>query len=1059
MKRIAMFLAFFVLGMHLAIAQTVQITGTVTSNEDGQPLPGAAVVVKGTKIGTSTDFNGKYSISVPADAQAIVVTFVGMKDQELAIAGRSIIDVVMQTDATKLDEVVVTALGIKRSEKTIGYASSSVNSEEFSKRSSVDAMNSLQGKIAGVNITSAGGAPGASTKVIIRGFKSLSGNNNPLYVVDGMPINNGSRGADGIDYGNRANDINPDDIESMEILKGAAATALYGPRGANGVIMITLKKGKKSDKINVELSSSYTVSDVLRLPQMQNTFGQGWSGHWTDDENGSWGPMMDGKIRLWGNEVDGSQKIKAFSPVKKNLYDFYDFGKQYTNSVSISGGSENAEYKVAYSNTSIDGYIPTDADKNKKNILTFTGSTRGKKLTASTSISYVRRDGNMIPDGDGGTNASANLYSELLQIPRDFSIVEFKDYKNDKFNTLDNYFTPYAFNPYYALNENQSSFFENRVYGNVDLNYKILEWLSVKYRVGVDASSLNTKQYEAIMRFTPGSYQSTKNVTENPGMVEEYTYNTRELNQDFFLTIDRKFNNFTLNGVIGYTTYQMNYNRLRGRINSLIIPEFYNLSNTDGTPVTGTYESNKRLYGYFLTADIGYKEYGYLNLSVRRDHSSTLPKDANSFTYPAATLALQVQEIIPSLKDYVSLFKIRAAYGKAGNDAAPYSLYAGMVSTVVGFPFSSTVFPINGIGAFEKENWIGATDLKPEITTEKEIGFDLRFWNSRARVDFAYYNKVTSKQILSVVAPPSSGFSSKIINFGDIENKGIELLLSVVPVKTSKFSWETVLTYAQNKNKVLDLPGDETEIVLNSAYDVEMVAIEGQPLGIFRAPDYVRDDQGHIVVNASNGIPLGTTDKTPIGDIHPKYTMGFVNTLKYKDFTFSFVFDYRPGGYFYSGTADLHYFVGNATQTTFNNRQPFLIPNSVVANPDYDATDVNSPEYIENTVPIDITNVNAYYYHSQNKVANRSRVIPKDYLKLREINFSYSLPKSIVSKVRLQSADIILSGRNIFLWTPKDNNFVDPESSSYGNDLAGEFGEFRTGPTTKSFTVGLKLSF
>ena len=991
---------------------------------------------------------------------------IGYKDQEIALAGQSVLDVVMAADVTQVDEVVVTALGIRRSEKSLGYASTTVSSEEFEKSSNIDAMNALQGRVAGVQITSGGGMPGASTKVIIRGYSSLAGNS-PLYVVDGVPIDNSSRvgfrdlsgRGTGLDFGNRANDINPNDIESQTILKGAAATALYGSSASSGAIIITTKRGKQGDKLKIELNSSISTSDVLRIPQMQNTFGQGWSGLWAQDENGSWGPKMGGQTRAWGNIYNNSQKTKKFSPVEDNVYDFYEYGMQYNNSISLSGGNANTSYYLSYNNVNADGVIPDNVDQNKKNAITISASTKGKRMSVSTSIFYVNRRGSLTPDGYGGTNSAANLYSEILQIPRDFSIVDFKDYKNDPFNTLDYYFTPYAFNPYFAIHENQSEFFENRVYGNVDTGYEFTNWLTAKWTIGADVANFNRKDHEAIMHFSPGTPQFDKKVTEDPGNVLEENRINQNLNSNFRLIVNKNLNaNFNLNAILGYEVIQRKYKMQNGQVNSLVIPEFYNLVNTDGLWQADTEEWTKRQYAYYGQATIGLKEMAFLTLSARQEYSSTLPKNANSYFYPSANVSLLLDQMVPSLKN-LGMFKIRAAYGKAGNDAAPYYINPYFTGAEVIGPYSSTIFPIAGVGAFEKGNRIGNQNLKPEITTETEVGFDFRILDTRVNLDLSLYKKVSDGQILSIEVAPSSGFQTQIVNFGEVENRGVEVMLDLVPVRTPNFEWSFATNFTKNNSEVISLPGESGELVLHTVYGVQMVAIEGKPLGILRAPDYIRDAQGHVVVNSTSGIPQGSTDKTEVGGILPKFTVGFDNRLTFKNIEFSFLIDWRKGGYFYSGTADLHYFVGNATGTTFNDRQPFIVPNSVKDNPEWDGVDP-ATQYVENDVPINMTNNNAVYYPSSNPVAERDRILPRDYVKLRDVNLKYTIPTKYISKLKIvDGASIILSGRNLLMFTPERNNFVDPEGTSFGNDLIGEFGEFRTGPTVRSFTAGIRISF
>ncbi len=1061
MKRITSLLVCLLFsGLFAAFGQNVQIRGTVTASDDGSPLPGVYVRISGTNTGTATDVNGNYQVTAPGNA-TLIFSYIGYKEQQVTLSGQTVVNVALDPEVTQMAEVVVTALGIRRSEKSLGYAATTVSSNEFEKLSQTEAMNSLQGKVAGVQISSGGGMPGASTKVIIRGYSSLA-SNSPLYVVDGVPIDNSVRSdyRDGLDFGNRANDINPNDIETMTILKGAAATALYGSRASSGAVIITTKRGQQSDKIRIEVNSSISTSDVLRIPQMQNTFGQGWSGLWAQDENGSWGPKMGGQIRAWGNIYNNSQKVAAFSPVKDNVYDFYDFGMQYNNSISLSGGNANTTYYLSYNNVKADGVLPSDVDKNMKNAISLSATTKGAKLTASTSIFYVNRRGSGTPDGYGGTAAAANVFTELLQIPRNFSIVEFKDYKNDPFNTLDYYFTPYAFNPYYAINENRSSFFENRVYGNVDFNYDFTNWLSAKWTMGADVSNFNRDEHEAIMKFSPGTPQYIKKVTENPGLVVEENSISEDLNSNFRFIFNRTFaSTFSLNAIAGYEVIQRKYKNQDASIASLVIPEFYNLDNTSGVKEASTYLSKKRQYAYYGQATVGFKEMAFLTLSARQEYSSTLPKSANSYFYPSANLSVLVDQLVPALSN-IGMFKIRAAWGKAGNDAPVYYIDPVFTGAEVANPYSSLTFPLAGVGAFEKSNQIGNPKLKPEITTEKEIGFDIRLFENRVNLDLSLYNKVSDGQILTINVAPSSGFQTQVVNFGEVQNKGVELALTVVPVRTPSFEWSVGTTYTKNNSEVISLPGETGELVLfTMSYGVQMVAIEGQPLGILRAPDYLRDSKGRIVVGATNGIPLATTNYLPVGGVLPKFTAGITNTLSYKDFELSFLIDWRKGGKFYSGTADLNYFVGNATQSTFNDRQPFLIPNSVKENPDWDGEDPNT-QYVENDVPINMTNINAYYYHTNNPVSNRMRILPRDYVKLRDVTLTYTVPSGLLSKTKvIQGAQIILSGRNLLMWTPKENNVVDPEATSYGNDLLSEFGEFRTGPTVRSFTAGVRISF
>ena len=1060
MKRIKLLLlsAFVCVGLSHAFAQT-KVSGQVTSSEDGQPIPGVTVIVKGlTGIGTTTNIDGKYVLTVPANGKILEFSYVGMITQDIPISGQSTINVILQPDSKKIDEVVVTAMGIKKSEKSVGYSATTVKSNEIENAQASTAMTGLQGKVAGMVVSTGGGAPGSSTKVILRGYSNISGGNNPLYVIDGVPIDNNTRTSQtstGIDFGNRADDVNPNDIESMTVLKGAAATALYGSRAANGAIMITTKSGKKADRIKVDVSSSVTFTTPLRIPKFQNTFGQGWSGLFSYDENGSWGPKMDGQMRLWGNVYEHSQQIKPFAPVKKNLRDFYDVGHTYLNNVSIQGGGEKTSFYLSYSNATANGMIPTDIDKSNRNTFSFRGMAEGKFLKVNAVFNYVHRTGSQTPDGNGGTGSAANLFSEILQIPRDISIVDLKNL-NNPFNSLDYYFTPYAVNPYYALENNNSEFKEDRIYGNIDLNVKFTDYLSLLGRIGTDVSTFRRSEHEAIMTFTPGTPQANKKVAENPGMVFENSYNESQINADIMLNFNKKIGErITIDAMIGANLFERQYRDLNSSISSLVIPGYYNLSNTSGTPTTATDLYEKRMLGLYGSANVGYKNFIFLNFTARNDWSSTLPKDNNNFFYPAVNLSFIPSEILDL--NFLTFLKIRGSWGQVGSDAPAYSLASVFIPGDVDVPFGEIRFPIKGVPGYELSNQIGNPGLKPVISSEWEVGLDGRLWNGRLFFDAAYYNKLSDGQILAAPIAPSSGYNSQIINFGKIENKGVELLFGGVPVQIGGFKWEISATFTKNKNKVISLPGPD-QLRLTGAYSVDFVAKKDYPLGVFQAPDYTYVDGGKILVNAANGIPIGSTNPTIIGNAQLDYMLGISNKFSYKGIELGGTFDIREGGYMYSGIADLHYFVGNATQTTYNERQPFIVPNSVVANPKY-VEGGNEPQYIENTTAIDMNNINAYYYTTQNSAANRLRVIPKSYIKLREVYLLYTLPANITKKLKLSNLQVNITGRNLFLWTPAKNNFIDPEVTSFGNDLTGDFGEFRSGPTSRYFTVGLKFGF
>ncbi len=1064
-------LCFFLVSVLLqqAMAQSRTVTGTVTDQSTGQPLPGVAVIVKGTTVGTTTGIEGNYTINVPEGNNTLEFRFIGYTNVERAIGNASTIDVALSTDTEQLSEVVITALGVEREERSLGYAASTVQNEEITKGRSTSPMNALQGKVAGVNISAASGAPGASTKVVLRGYSSIGGNNNPLYVVDGVPVNNsaGNFAETTIpgdvnrtqDFGNRANDINPDDIASITILKGASATSLYGSRAANGVILITTKKGRIGEKPQVSVTSSVTASRPLFLPQLQNMFGQGWSGTFNSQENGSWGPRLDGKDRLWGNVVDNSQQLKPFAAQEDNLKDFFETGTAFLNTVAVSGGTEKSTYYVSYSNANEDGIIPTDADSYNRNTLSVRGSTKGERLSASSSLNFVRKDASVVTTGQGG--GGTTMFQEIIQIPRDMSIVDFEDL-DFPFNTNDNYFTLYAQNPYWPLKRNGNDFEENRLYGNVTLDYELTPWLTASFRGGGDVANGVLKDWIAPYTLTPGSPNATSSPSE--GYVAEITRYASELNGDFILSTNNDLTeDIHLNSLVGANVNERRFKNITASVTNLSLPDFFDLSNTTNPVEANTTVSERRLLGVYAQTEFSYRDYLYLTLSARNDWSSTLPEDNNSFFYPGVNASFVFTDMIETLPSAITFGKVRAAWGQTGNDADPYSIRPVFIPGTTSLGFGDINFPIGGISGFEVSNQIGNNELQPEITTEYEFGVNFGLLDNRLNFDLAYYNRTTTDQILAVPVDPSTGYTTQVLNFGEVQNKGIELLVNATPVQTNDFTWDLRYTFSNNRNEVLELREGLEEVLLTDIYGIDFVAEVGEPLGVFKGPDYLRDAAGNIIVNESTGFPL-EGDRITYGNAQADYLMGLYNTASYKGLSLSLGFDYRTGGLFYSYTQRLTQFVGNSTNTLYNERAPFIVPNSVVTVdadgdgvPDED--DQGNLITTENTTPIDAASVVDYWNDNSNPPIEREHLRDRGFLKLRELTLGYTLPTSLLEKTPFSAANISLIGRNLFVWTEGNNNIIDPESTTFGNDLLSEFGEFAAGPTTRSYGVSVRLTF
>ncbi|MCO4293265.1 SusC/RagA family TonB-linked outer membrane protein [Solitalea sp. MAHUQ-68] len=1066
-KRLLYFIAVFLFVAGTVVAQNRTITGTVTDKSDGGPIPGVSILVKGSSIGAQTSVDGKYSIAAPANA-TLVFKFVGYTTKEVTVGSASTINIAMDQDSKQLGEVVVTALGISREKKALGYSTTAISKEELTKASPVSMMDGLQGKVAGAEISSQSGAPGASSKVVLRGYASVSGNNQPLYVVDGVPINNtASSSALGVaaggststsvsrttDFGNGANDINPNDIESMSILKGAAATSLYGSRAASGVIIITTKSGK-AGKTKVDFNSSSTFSSVLFTPTLQSLYGQGWDGSYDSQENGSWGPKLDGVNRVWGNTVGGQRLSKPYVANTNRFNDFYTTGNEFNNSIAISGGTEKNTFYLSYGNVSSDGIIPTDVDSYNRNTFALRGSTTLGGLKASASLNYVTRGAKAVSTGQG-TNTGATLFQELIQTPVDININTIKDY-NNVYNNVDNYFTPYAQNPYFTINENGNDFSSERLFGNTGLDYKFANWISAKWTVGFDVTDSKLKDWQAVAAPKVG----TPNASKKPfvGGVQENSDFRKEFNSDFMVNLDQKINSdFAINGLVGFNVNQREARIVNTRVEGLILDGFYDLSNSANAPASSASYSKRRLVGLLAQANLSFKDYLYLTVNARNDWSSTLPKDKNSFFYPGANLGFVVTDAFKSLQgSTLSFAKLRASIGKTGNDASPYSIANYLTAGSAALGFGQLNFPLNGVGSFEVSNQIGNPTLRPELTTEYELGTDLRFFNNRVGIDLAYYNKTTKDQILAVPVSAGSGYTSRITNFGKIENKGVELALNLTPIKGDHFTWDATYTYSKLNNKVLELPNGLKEVVLNTAYGVDMVATVGQPLGVIKGHAAKTNAKGQVIVNPSNGLPIVAQDKVAYGNINRKFSMGLVNRFTYDNWALGCSFDFRKGGLMYSYTSRLNDFVGNSVRSTLNDRRPFLVPNSVN---EVIGTDGKVTGYVENTTAINMANIGDYFNQTNNNSASRSQVIDKSFIKMRDLTLSYQFPKSLVGALKADNASISLYGRNLFVWVPKENSFIDPEVSTFSNDLAGEFGEFGGGPSVRSYGVSLKVGF
>ena len=1059
-KRLAMLMVSLFLLVGGVLAQST-ISGTVTSSDDGDPIVGASVVIEGTKTGTVTDIDGNFTLNVKPGTP-LRISYLGMKEKTVKASQN--MKVILSSNDKELNEVVVTALGIKREAKALGYSSTTVNSDQITSARASDIVSSISGTVAGVQVNNTGGDPGSSQSIVVRGYSSLSGSNQPLFVIDGVPMNNSSNySADGLnsgyDFGNGANAVNPDDVESMTILKSAAATALYGSRAANGVVMITTKSGRKHNKgLGVEYNGGVQWSVVGRLPQMQNQFGMGWSGDHTMIENGSWGPEFDNSTLLWGQVYNNSQKYKTYRAIKDNIRDFFDTGVRYNNSISLNNANENGSYFVSLSQTDNDGILPTSADTYDKYTFSFRGDYKIKDLTVTADVNYSSQRNKFAETGQG-----LNMINDLYQSPRDISFQDLKDL-DDPFNSPGYYYTPYGVtNPYYMLKHVQNSYKANRTFGKLQFDYDFLKYFRATYRIGLDETNGEYKYGSPNLQAmfgetTPNGQQGV--FTSSNGKVENESTHRREINQDFMVTYGEKFFNDKLdvNALVGLNYNERKYHYLDAEITNLSIPEWFNISNSASTPTVATYDSRRRLYGLYGQIDLGWDNMVYLTFTGRNDWSSTLPKDSRSFFYPGVQGSFVFSELFnQDTKKWFNFGKLRISWGQTGNDADVYQInpyYSQASFDASGW--GSVTFPLNGVNAYTLGNQLGSSSLQPEISTEFDAGFNVAFFNNRINLDFEYYNKTSDKQIFTLPSDPASGYTSMVMNLGKIRNRGIETLLTLKPIVTKDFDWTTALSWTINRSKVISLPeslgGQATIYAISS--NPSLCAIVGQPLGTFLAEVPERDPEGHIVVNAQTGMPVAESTPQMVGDMNSKYTLGINTTLRYKDFSLNFVFDIRQGGKMFSRTKNINYFTGNAIQTAYNDRHIFIVPNSVNKVTASDGT----VTYVENTTPVSQNSICNYFNYGAEEMGS-GWLVDKSFVKLRNVSLSWDMPKAWLARTFLTGVRLSVFGTNLLCWTPDDNSFIDPEITTFGNDLEGNYGEFSANPTSRNFGFNVQVKF
>lgn len=1019
-------------------AQSVTIGGVVLSKSDGLPIPGVSISVKGKPITIQTGADGRFSLNASAN-DLLTFSFIGYGQKEILVkAATGNLRIELEESQNFLNEVVVTALNISKEKKSLGYSIQAVESEQIAEARENNFIKALSGKIAGVQVTNSQGNMG-SARIIIRGETSIAGNNQPLFVVDGVPVDNSQQGTGGNrDWANAIADINSEDIESISVLKGPNAAALYGSRAAAGVILIKTKTGKKKEGLGISVNSNNTFDRIALLPSYQDVYGQGADGNFSykdgkgggvnDGVDESWGPKMDGRLIP---QFNSNGVAVPFIPHPDNVRSFFKTGYSLNNGIAIANAGENFDYRFSYNNTDQSGITPnTGIGKNNFSLNTTYKITPDLTLTASAN--YIRTNTDNLP---AAVTRSNGYMLQFVWFGRQVDVSQLKNYRDAEGNNI-NWNNSYYSNPYFIAYENTVSQLRDRLIGNVGLNYKITKNLIANFRTGNDYYTDRRK-----IRVAYGTNGTPY------GSYEEDAYTINENNTEFTLSFNKKLSDdFVFDILGGGNIRSWSYQRNNQKAPRLAVPDVYTLANSRDVLISSGTESSLKTYSIFSSAQLGFRNYAFLNFTTRNDWSSTLPIDHLSYFYPSVNASFILSDALKIQSDFLSYVKLRGGWSKVGKDTDPYNL-------IDSYGFSA---PFNGNPQLTSNGIKKNPDLKPETTTSSELGTELGFFKNRLKLDFSYYNINSSDQILSIDVSPTTGYNKQLVNAGKINNKGIELQAGINPIKNSSFSWDIDLNFSRNRSKVveLDKAGLLTSYTIGTSGTAQVLATVGQPYGTLFGTAYLRDATGNIVVNA-DGSPATDPSYHILGKYTPDWLGGVNNRFAYRDFDLSFLIDIRHGGSIYSSTNATGKYTGVLESTlqgrdvehggiTYTNargesRDDGIIVDGVTAGGEKNTTIVSAQAYYKKIYTI-----------------NEANTYDASYVKLREVKLGYNLPKKLISKAGLYAATFSIVGRNLWIIDKNAPN-IDPETATSAGNVQGI--ETLTLPTTRSIGFNLNLKF
>ncbi len=1066
MKKFTMISFFFLLFLWAipGWAQEVVVGGTVISQEDGEPLPGVSVIIQGTTTGTVTDLDGSYSISVPSGDRVLEFSYIGFVRQTVAVRNRSTINVTMNPDISQLSEVVVTAFGLTQEKKRLSFSQQEVGSSEILASREQNVVDALNAKVAGVQVTRQGGSAGAGSSIVIRGIQSISGQNQPLFVVDGVPINNSFRASigtsGGVDYANRAIDINPNDIESISVLKGPAATSLYGIQGATGVVLITTKKGSRKRGFAVDISTNTSTDRIMNYFPQQMNYSQGDNGVYNGgttfnhygapistlryDASTPFAKDPRGTI-VDMNHPNAGERVLGYD----NQRLFFQNGFTNDTHVAVSAGDEKSTFYLSVGNMFQQGIIPNN-DFNRTSFKLSADSRLSEKFKIGGSVNYVNSTSTKFGRGDNFSDAIQGLYRTPPSFDNSAGFVYPNGQQRNFRGALDasRPFSPD--NPFWTVNNNPYTDNVSRFISQLLTEYTPADWLTVTHRLGFDFSHDERTQIWAPSSAGGAAISASGALG---GRIYEDTYTDKIINSDLILSANRDLSeDFSATFLVGHNMFSTNTSSLFLNGTNFAIPGLFNVANTQENPIFTKTDFRRMTQAVFSRASLGYLNSIFLELSVRNEWASTLPANNRSFTYGSAGLSIVLTDLLKMDSRTLSFAKLRGSYAGAGNIPPAYSTDTFYNIATTGTRYASGVrFPIDGVGGVLLSSAAGNNDLRAEFTNTVEIGADIRLFENRLGIDVTYYNAVSRDQIVSVPVPASTGFTSQLTNAGEIQNKGIEAVITGNVIERGDFSWNMVFNFTRNRNFVVSLPNDEPIVDNMFGARIQRRLIPGEQFGVFYGNAFLRNESGDILINPQ-GFPIINPEQVMIGNPNPDYLIGWRNNFTYKNLNLTMLWDVRKGGDVINVTA---FWMGNGSGVAEHtlDRNKVAVFRGVIENPGGD----NHGQ--ANDIPVPLNQAAFQGVGAANSFGRELTerwVQDGSWIRLRDVTLSYSIPASVTSRLGMTRASLGVYGRNLLLFT--NYGGIDPETNLGGPNTAVGLDAFTT-PNMRSYGVTVNASF